>query len=613
MCDTFANNKCPLVVITENAKEFVGIDFYRQLIDAGPNSLKLLQSKIDKLKKVMNSKKYKRESCISLAELNIVDSKSTSKGDYHSNEKKDDAYLNHIVFHKYKKYVVLSSRVHPGEVPGSRMMDGIIRYLLSKEAEELRRLYIFVIVPMLNPDGVRYGNYRCSLTGHDLNRKWQCPNRYLHPEIYYFKNIIRVMQTERSIVAYCDFHGHFRKNNVFMYGCNYKCSENSSLKRNAQIRIIPLLLSQWNTHFSYKDSEFQLEKDKESTARIVLFKEYGIKYSYTCEATFYGSLCELKYIKLMEIRDYMKVGEDFCKVLLMLRNKPEIELLISTISSYLKDKYSKSSTKIITSEKNSMLDSGSYKSNAFSMDKIIMDLQSNDNTKEEKEKTEENDISSTDSEDNLNMLLKENKKAKAKRVRSITFKQKAQKHKVNDKRIHINESANIPTRNILSTSTQMQVQSMKKRNAPKIERKNSDIMMPFSEQKNVKLTKIFQERKPFTRPKIMSTSMHRKEEIDIVPVIKKPIITRSLACPLTEPNPSDAYIAKNLLFKRKKNESQKTPIPHKEMYRLSIVGKNRGKQPILVEYERLHNILYKDETPYLKKVELTNKMVTVQK
>ena len=32
-----------------------------------------------------------------------------------------------------------------------------------------------------------------------------------------------------------------------------------------------------------------LEKDKEATARIVLFKEIGILNSYTLEATFYGS------------------------------------------------------------------------------------------------------------------------------------------------------------------------------------------------------------------------------------------------------------------------------------------------------------------------------------
>ena len=32
-----------------------------------------------------------------------------------------------------------------------------------------------------------------------------------------------------------------------------------------------------------------LEKDKDTTARIVLFKEFGIQNSYTLEATFFGS------------------------------------------------------------------------------------------------------------------------------------------------------------------------------------------------------------------------------------------------------------------------------------------------------------------------------------
>jgi len=29
---------------------------------------------------------------------------------------------------------------------------------------------------MLNPDGVVCGNYRCSLSGKDLNRRWSLPS-----------------------------------------------------------------------------------------------------------------------------------------------------------------------------------------------------------------------------------------------------------------------------------------------------------------------------------------------------------------------------------------------------------------------------------------------------
>jgi hypothetical protein len=39
------------------------------------------------------------------------------------------------------------------------MLDGLLKYLLSKEAASLRKEFVIRIVPMLNPDGVIYGNY----------------------------------------------------------------------------------------------------------------------------------------------------------------------------------------------------------------------------------------------------------------------------------------------------------------------------------------------------------------------------------------------------------------------------------------------------------------------
>jgi hypothetical protein len=38
-----------------------------------------------------------------------------------------------------------------------------------------------------------------------------------------------------------------------------------------------------------KDCKFACEKEKDTTARIVLYKELGIINSYTLECTFYGS------------------------------------------------------------------------------------------------------------------------------------------------------------------------------------------------------------------------------------------------------------------------------------------------------------------------------------
>jgi murein tripeptide amidase MpaA len=54
------------------------------------------------------------------------------------------------------------------------MLNGSIKFLLSDSslAKDLRKNFVFRIIPMLNPDGVIHGNYRCSLLGCDLNRKW---------------------------------------------------------------------------------------------------------------------------------------------------------------------------------------------------------------------------------------------------------------------------------------------------------------------------------------------------------------------------------------------------------------------------------------------------------
>jgi hypothetical protein len=75
---------------------------------------------------------------------------------------------------------------------------------------------------MLNPDGVINGNYRCSLAGCDLNRRWKNPSKSLHPTIYHTKKLIKKLHQERGVHLYCDLHGHSQKENVFMYGCNYK-------------------------------------------------------------------------------------------------------------------------------------------------------------------------------------------------------------------------------------------------------------------------------------------------------------------------------------------------------------------------------------------------------
>lgn len=128
------------------------------------------------------------------------------------------------LMHGHKKAIIISARVHPGESNSSHVMQGFLDFILSErtDAKLLRKYFVFKIIPMLNPDGVIYGNYRCSLLGVDLNRKWINPNKYLHPTVYYTKQLFKLTQDERRIQLYVDLHGHSRKKNAFFYGCCYK-------------------------------------------------------------------------------------------------------------------------------------------------------------------------------------------------------------------------------------------------------------------------------------------------------------------------------------------------------------------------------------------------------
>ena len=93
---------------------------------------------------------------------------------------------------------------------------GILDYLTgsSVDARILQDNFVFKIVPMLNPDGVIVGNYRCSLAGQDLNRLWDEPSRKMHPTIFFTKSMFRHLLDDREVILFVDIHGHSRKKNV---------------------------------------------------------------------------------------------------------------------------------------------------------------------------------------------------------------------------------------------------------------------------------------------------------------------------------------------------------------------------------------------------------------
>ncbi|XP_076239192.1 cytosolic carboxypeptidase-like protein 5 isoform X1 [Calliopsis andreniformis] len=144
---------------------------------------------------------YHRECAIKSLEGRRMDIITISSFHNISTEREDR--LNHMFPEKNeerpfkfwdKKVIFISARVHPGETPSSFVFNGFLNFLVNRDdqfAINLRRLYVFKLIPMLNPDGVARGHYRMDTRGVNLNRVYLNPSLKDHPTIYAARNLIR--------------------------------------------------------------------------------------------------------------------------------------------------------------------------------------------------------------------------------------------------------------------------------------------------------------------------------------------------------------------------------------------------------------------------------------
>ncbi|KAG5464988.1 hypothetical protein LSCM4_00436 [Leishmania orientalis] len=127
-----------------------------------------------------------------------------------------------------KKVVLVSGRVHPGEVTASHGVHGLISFLLSSDprAIQLREHFIFFIVPMLNPDGVSRGCSRMDQFGNNLNRCYNSPDAETQPTVLALRRVFEHLQyTYRErFIMYLDFHSHASQSSGFMFGNNLPAS-----------------------------------------------------------------------------------------------------------------------------------------------------------------------------------------------------------------------------------------------------------------------------------------------------------------------------------------------------------------------------------------------------
>lgn len=195
---------------------------------------------------------------------------------------------NWSVSKAHKKSIVVSARVHPGEPGASWMVHGLIGFLLAPgpESQVLRNHFIWQVVPMMNPDGVICGNYRCGLCGVDLNRQWRRPSEALHGTVFALKRLIARSKRKAALCMYVDLHGHSRKHGLFSYACGQFGKDDY---RRFTVRMFPRLLGMLTPEFEPANCRWRMGKGKRGTGRVVVAKDVGLVETYTIEASFYGA------------------------------------------------------------------------------------------------------------------------------------------------------------------------------------------------------------------------------------------------------------------------------------------------------------------------------------
>eukprot|EP01062_Namystynia_karyoxenos_P014993 TRINITY_DN15432_c0_g1_i1.p1 TRINITY_DN15432_c0_g1~~TRINITY_DN15432_c0_g1_i1.p1 ORF type:complete len:677 (+),score=244.25 TRINITY_DN15432_c0_g1_i1:75-2105(+) len=191
-----------------------------------------------------------------------------------------------------RRYCFISARVHPGEVPASFIVDGLIDFLLSSEpaARALRNRFVFKVMPMLNPDGVRRGHSRADAFGRNLNRHYGDPCPEEMPSVCAARELFLQLHKTGRLDYYIDIHAHHSKRGCFFYG-----NALADPAAQADAELLALLMGRLCPHFDVKACNFSKEnmcwkdardESKEGSARVALHRDTGFGRTYTLECNY---------------------------------------------------------------------------------------------------------------------------------------------------------------------------------------------------------------------------------------------------------------------------------------------------------------------------------------
>lgn len=201
----------------------------------------------------------------------------------------------------HKKYVLISARVHAGESPSSYILEGFLKKLLDKndaESKVLLQNFVFVIIPMINPDGVAQGNSRFDLRARDPNGVYVNPKLKDEPGQYGIIQLAKEFGKEKRLWMYIDLHAHCNRDSAFVFGTWSEGLE-QQLNSFSFIRILDI----YSQYFDYEESSWNHHNFPDGVAKNAVMYYSKCPHSYTLETSYYKGLKDSERYKKYTIQD----------------------------------------------------------------------------------------------------------------------------------------------------------------------------------------------------------------------------------------------------------------------------------------------------------------------
>lgn len=221
-----------------------------------------------------------------------------------------------------KPLIIIAARHHPGETCASYAMEGFMESLFCDDSEgalitstkiDAKRLlekFSFLILPMMNIDGVVCGYFRPALNGYDMNRSWIRPSSKLYPVEYHVIKLVDILVQKNPLLFFLDFHGHSSQCNAFTYGV-----WNDSIPLNTYEGVFPRLMSRTTDLFDDENSISFIKESYPTTMRVAFHNRYKIPFAYTLEMSYGGmNIGSRKYTQFSQ-GGYREIGLSVMKVL----------------------------------------------------------------------------------------------------------------------------------------------------------------------------------------------------------------------------------------------------------------------------------------------------------